>query len=181
MTMTLPALTALSVGQVVQAADLTAMTYACTFLMTKPIARVHQSASGQTLAASGSAATAVTWNTADFDTDSMWGGSGTSSLFARTPGFYKVRYTVNTNNITGNGWVRVTTGANNPQGAGVTVDYIPSYVFGFTNNSICGASGVIPLYMYVNDFVAVYFQGNIASTVEVAPVPPSLSMEWLSI
>lgn len=178
MTMTIPTLTSLTAGQVAQVSDLQAMTSACTFLMNKPIARVHMTTAGQSLPTTPAA---VTYNTADFDTDGMWGGSGSANLYARTPGYYKVRYGVNQNGATGNGWILLTTGANNPAGSGVTTEYCGSYVYGWTASTMACASGLIPVYMYVGDYVSAYFAGNVATSVIVTPIGPYLSMEYVSV
>ncbi len=177
---TVPSLNPVPAGYVVQPADMNAMAYACQFLMNKPVARVHTVTAGQALSTSD---TAVNFDTVDLDPDSMFNSKWPAQLTIQTPGFYKARYGVNEggNGVNGNGWVQVVTGANNPAGQGMANSYYYSYVAGGGSGGICGASGVIPQYLYPLDYVQVMFRGSAAASVAVSPVGPYLSLELVSI
>ena len=175
----IPVLTPVTAGTVVQAADLNNMAYACKFLMNKPICRVHTTTAGQALGGG----TAINFDTLDFDTDGMWSPATPSQLTIQTPGFYKVRYMTNqfASGLNGNTWIEVTNGINNPAGAGTTVNIWRGYVIAVTNLGPCGSSGVIPLYLYAQDYVQVFFGGNISSNVITVTEGPYLSLELVSI
>ena len=175
----IPVLTPVTAGTVVQAADLNSMAYACKFLMNKPICRVHTATAGQALGTG----TAVNFDTLDFDTDGMWSSATPSQLTIQTPGFYKVRYMTNqfAAGLVGNTWIAVTNGINNPAGAGTAVNIWRGYVIAVTNLGPCGSSGVIPQYLYAQDYVQVFFGGNIASNVVTVTEGPYLSLELVSI
>lgn len=177
MAMTIPVLTPVPAGYVVQLSDLQAMTSACTFLMTKPLARIHMASSGQSLP-TGSG-TAITFNTVDFDTDGTWNSGSPTRLTIQTPGFYKVRYTVGLGTSTsGNSWVQVTTGTNNPAGSGVLSQCYGAYAT--VTASQLGSAGIIPQYLYALDYIQVYYAGTAATTVGVGQGAPSLAIEYVS-
>jgi hypothetical protein len=175
----IPALTPVPAGYIVQASDLNNMAYACTFLMNKPIARVHDVTGGQTIAAAGN--TAIIFDTKDFDTDGMWNASTPTQLTIQTPGYYHVRFGVNQAPATATAWVLVTTGANNPQGQGVTNIYYDGYVIAVSNMGACGAAGVLPQYLYVSDIVQIFCRSNVTSTTFGGTTGPYFSLEYVSI
>jgi hypothetical protein len=175
----IPALTPVPAGYVVQAADLNNMAYACTFLMNKPIARVHEVAGGQTIATTGN--TTITFDTKDFDTDGMWSASTPTQLTIQTPGYYHVRFGVNAEPGVMDAWSFVTTGANNPAGQGQTNIYYDGYVIPVSNIGSCGAGGVIPQYLYALDIVQVQSRAAATSTVFGGTAGPYLSLEYVSI
>lgn len=175
----LPALTPVPAGYVVQAADLNNMAYACTFLMNKPIARVHAATSGQTIAITGN--TNITFDTKDFDTDGLWNASTPTQLTIQTPGYYHVRFAVNAASGVMNAWAQVTTGANNPAGQGVNNIYYDGYVIPASNIGAAGAAGVIPQYLYALDFVMIQSRAAVASTTFGGTVGPYFSLEYVSL
>jgi hypothetical protein len=175
----LPALTPVPAGYIVTAADLNNMAYACTFLMNKPIARVHDATGGQTIAAAGN--TAIIFDTKDFDTDGMWSSSTPTQLTIQTPGYYHVRFMVNQAPATATAWVLVTTGANNPAGQGITNIYYDGYVIAVSNIGACGAAGVLPQYLYALDFVQVFCRSNVSSTTFGGTTGPFFSLEYVSL
>lgn len=177
--MTLPALTPVPAGYVVQASDLNAMGYAATFLMNKPIARVHVTTAGQSVATVGN--TSITFDTKDFDTDGMWSSSTPTQLTIQTPGYYHVRFGVNLAPGTSNAWALVTTGVNNPAGQGVTNLYYDGYVIAVSNIGASGAGGVIPQYLYALDFVQIQSRASSTSTVFGGTTGPYFSLEYVSV
>jgi len=159
--MTIPVIPDLNAGQIAQVADLNAIASACTFLLAKPLARVHDAVGGQNPAvftAGNPPATNIAFATVDLDTDGM---SGTSTkLTIHTPGWYKVRYGVNVstagaaNHI--NTGVFSTTGANNPLGAGVVAGpFLPSWTLAVLPEGCAGGSGIFPFYLYNLDFLQI--------------------------
>jgi hypothetical protein len=175
--MTIPVLTPMSAGSVAQLSDMQALTSACTFLMGKPMARIHCVATGQSLPSGLN--TALTFDTVDFDPDGMWSVSHNAQLTIQTPGFYKVRYGVSQNGVSGASAVFVVTGANNPAGSGVTAFWCEGFCYGGAPVGISpGASGIIGQYLYPADFVTITFAGNATSTT-IAP-GAFLTLEWVS-
>lgn len=161
MTMTLPTIPTLEAGYVVQATDMNNLAYACTFLLTKPIARIYDGAGGQSISTSFASPTTIAFGSVSFDTDGM-SGVTSNALVVATPGFYKVTYTINAWQSSGNcvslqSAAFVITGSNNPAGAGVSTPTWPGYgAGGMAGNRICArGSGVIPWYMYAGDYVQV--------------------------
>lgn len=177
--MTLPALTPVPAGYVVQASDLNAMGYGCTFLMNKPIARVHDVTGGQTIPTVGN--TSIIFDTEDFDTDGMWSSSTPTQLTVQTPGYYHVRFGVNLAPGVSNAWALVTTGINNPAGQGVTNIYYDGYVIAVSNMGASGAGGVIPQYLYALDFVQIQSRASNTSTTFGGTVGPYFSLEYVSV
>lgn len=156
MTMVIPTIPTLAAGYVVQATDMNDLAYGATFLLTKPIAHVHDAAGTQAVTTS---AAAVAFATKDFDTDGMWSSGANTLLTVQTPGFYKVSYAVDalgaSSGIPMTSYVQVTTGAGNPQGSGVSM---PEIWAGYSNGGISASfrgmlhsSGIIPWYMYAGD------------------------------
>lgn len=177
--MTIPQLTPVPVGYVAQLADLQAMTSACTFLLGKPISRVHTAIAGQSLPAS--TFTAINFDTVDFDPDGMWASGNPSRLTVQTPGFYKARYGVCQTGVTATAELMVTTGANNPAGAGVTAPYYDCYLVGHSASPVQGAAGVIPQYMYAADYAQVIFDPASAATVSITSYISFFGLELVSI
>jgi hypothetical protein len=174
----IPSLTPVPAGYVVQAADLNNMAYACTFLMSKPIARVHTATGGQSIVAAGN--TAITFDTADFDTDGMWNASTPTQLTIQTPGYYHVRFGCNCASGISNAWALATTGANNPAGQGITNIYYDGYVIAVSSMGASGAGGVIPQYLYALDFIQIFCRASTTSTVFGGTIGPYFSLEYVS-
>jgi hypothetical protein len=155
------------------------MSYACTFLMNKPIARVHDVTGGQSIPAAGN--TPIIFDTKDFDTDGMWSSSAPTQLTIQTPGYYHVRFGCNAASGITNAWSLVTTGANNPAGQGITNIYYDGYVIAVSNMGASGAGGVIPQYLYPLDFVQIVCRANVTSTTFGSTVGPYFSLEYVSL
>ena len=180
MTMTLPTLPSLPAGYVVQAADLNNLAYCCTFLLTKPIVRVVDSAGGQPLGT----ATLISWATASYNTDSMWFSGSTSRLTVQTSGWYKIRYNIVATGSTNayNTYVTSTTGSNNPAGAGVVSgNHWAAYSNPLSSTGGgAGASGIWPLYLYQGDYIQVYANCGSAGN-STAANASELSLEFVSL
>lgn len=166
--MNIPTLPDLAAGEVVAAADLNNIASACTFLLGKPIARIHDITGGLSIVGSASV---VTYTTKDFDTDGMWSSGAASRLTVQTPGWYKVRYSVQiaggiASSTAYSPNVLVQTGANNPQGSGVQFTCLQGggSEGGSGLTTFAGASGIIPAYMYPGDFVRVQISASATGT-----------------
>lgn len=165
MSMTIPTIPSLPAGYVVQGADMTNLAAAATFLLTKPIVRVRDTANGTTTI--GTSPTAMTYSSADINTDGIWSGAHPQRLTIQTPGWYKVRYMVQcgSNNGPFLAWVTSTTGNMNPAGSGITSSpYWASYNIGVGGSqaSRCNGSGLWPFYLYANDYLQVMIQSTSA-------------------
>jgi hypothetical protein len=163
MSMTIPTIPSLPAGYVVQAGDMNNLAAAATFLLTKPIVRVRDTANGTTTI--GTSPTAIQWGSADINTDGMWSGAHPQRLTIQTPGWYKVRYMVQcgSNNGPFLSWVISTTGSNNPAGSGIPSSaYWASYCVGVGGSqaSRTNGSGLWPFYLYSGDYLEVMCQST---------------------
>jgi hypothetical protein len=186
MTMTLPTIPNLPAGYVPTQTDMNNLAYGCTFLLTKPICRARDTAGGATI---GTSLATISFSTTDFDTDSMWGGLSFPTLFTvHTPGWYKVRYFVNTTITSLTAPVQtsvwVLTGTNNPLGHNVSVG--PHWCgYDVTNGSAgaAGSSGIWPFYMYQGDVFLLKAISNQATaiTTSVTNEGSTFCLEWISM
>lgn len=185
MTMILPTIpTSLPAGYVVTATDLNNLANACTFLMNKPLAHVHDSLGTQTI---GTGATAVQFNVKDLDNDGMYSSGNNTRLTVQTPGFYESEYFIDCYGAGGSVWIstylQITTGANNPLGSGITQSCWAGHgSAGVASSYRSGArgGGLLPLYMYMWDYVELYALVSTAAPTSTAPVS-FLSMEFVSV
>lgn len=182
---TIPTIPDMPAGHVATADDMNALSNAALWLyQNKPVASVHQSSNGQSIAASS---TLITWDTMDHDNDSMWKSALNGRLTVQTPGWYKVRYMVGWSNagslISMNTYVQITTGPNNPAGQGITSFCWPGYSVGGSNNTTgTGAAGILPVYMFAGDYAQVFALANTSgSTVSTTYGFPFFSMELVSL
>lgn len=182
--MTIPTLPSLPAGYVATSTDMNNLSAACTFLLTKPLTRVHDAAGTLAIATS---ATAVPFNTADYDTDGMWSSGSNTKLTVQTPGWYKVAYAISAAGGTNpfNTYVAGTTGPNNPQGTGVSLGH---YWAGYSNpvsaspGGAAGGSGIWPFYMYIGDtFQVNILAGTAGDTVSVAISDSFFQAEYMSV
>ena len=148
----------------------------------RPVAEFQQ-ASAQTI--STSTTTAVTWDTKITDRDSGWSSGSNTRYTSKTPGIYDVTASVPyASNSTGyrQTWFRVTTGSNNPAGAGVTTQFGVASYFAAGNAGAC-ARFLTP-YLYVSDYVEVLTWqtsgGNLALSVAGGQGPPWFSVVLVS-
>lgn len=185
MAMTIPTIpSSLPAGYVVTANDMNNLGAACTFLMTRPIARVHDAAGTQTI---GTSVVAVQFNTKDFDTDGMWSSGANTRLTVQTPGFYKVEYWIDlmgsSSSTNADTYVQVTSGSNNPAGAGIIQPCWGGHATaGVAASTRSGAhsAGILPLYMYSLDYVEIYALCTTATPLSTS-IPSFLTMELVSI
>lgn len=169
MAMTIPAIPSLPAGHVVTVADMQSLANAATFLLNKPIVLVEQVAGPQAIGTSLGAFTGFTSAGLIYDTDGMWNSANPGQLTVQTPGWYKVRYSVNFGTASGtfNAAVRSTTGSNNPAGPGVqSGNYWGSYsVSPGTGQPIYGgAQGVWPAYLYAGDYLQIFMKAASAGS-----------------
>lgn len=160
--MIIPTIPGFPAGYVATAADLNNVAAACTFLLGKPRARVHDSTGGQTLGTTQATATAINWSGKDYDNDSTWNAGTPSHLTVQTNGWYRVRYSIqvtSTSGYIGNAFVVATAGPNNPLGNGVVIG---KAMFGYADAgpvasvpAFASASGIYPNYLYAGDTLTV--------------------------
>lgn len=192
MSLTIPVIPSLPAGHVVTLSDMQALSAAATFLLAKPIVLIEQIASGQAITTSLSTLNNFTSGGVIYDTDSMWNSGTPSRLVVQTPGWYRACYAVNCNTTGGTytTCLRSTTGANNPQGAGVqSLNHWGGYA-AVTASSLpgyAGASGLWPAYLYAGDYLQILMQAAAAGTSTGLTGPAGsnnagsfFSMEWVS-
>lgn len=151
MTMSIPTIPSMPAGHIATVSDMNALSAACTFLLTKPMAKVRDTAGGVNFTTSGAV---ITYTTVDFDTDGMWSAGSPNRLTIQTPGWYKLRYMVNQNGSSSatNAAAVGVTGSNNPAGSGLSTNMLwasysdsePGYMSG---------RGLWPFYLYAGDFI----------------------------
>lgn len=154
MALTIPTVPDLPAGHVVTAAELNACGAAVTFLLNKPVCRVHDGGTGATI--NNGTMTSIAWSAQDIDTDSMFAPTSTD-IVIQTPGWYKVRYGVNCTGGTNLISTRVVsfTGPNNPQGSGIqSLAYWGGYCV-ISTTGAAGSSGLWPFYLYAGDILNV--------------------------
>jgi hypothetical protein len=182
MAMTIPVVPSLPAGHVATDTEMNSLAAACTFLLGKPTARVHDSLG--TLAI-GTSATTVPFNVKDYDTDGMWSSGANTRLTIQTPGWYKFRYGIVTaggNAV--NTKMRSTTGTSNPAGSGITSgDHWPGYTASNTTFvGAAGCSGIWPYYLYAGDFLFVVALADTAgNTTNNTVVGSFFSLEFVSV
>lgn len=158
---TVPTFTA---GSVVGDPDLNNLGYAVAFLLAPPKVALQQVnaspfSGGQSISAT--TATAIGWNSAIANPDSAWSSGANTRVTAQTPGYYLFeavwQSTTETSAGYRGGYFRVTTGVNNPGGAGVTTSFgasRPPNVTSATgvNYTAVGCAMISP-YLYILDYV----------------------------
>lgn len=185
MAMTIPTIPTLPAGYIVTATDMNNLASAATFLLTKPIARVHDGAGSTAI---GTSNTYIPFNTKDFDTDGMWSSGSPTLLTIQTPGFYKVEYMIDVLGTVAPGSmqtaVTITTGSNNPAGSGLTSTCWEGYACGTDTTSFRlapHAAGVIPWYLYALDTVSVWAVESATGMTTSTSFPSYLALELVSI
>jgi hypothetical protein len=165
MTMTIPTIPTLPAGYIVTATDMNNLSAGATFLLNKPLTRVHDAAGTQAVTAT---AAAIAFNTVDMDTDTMWSSGSNTKLTVQTPGFYKISYLADalgaSSSAPMNTYVQVITGANNPLGSGVSMPFCwggyGSAGVALSNRVCAHASGIIPWYMYIGDTTSIMVKAS---------------------
>lgn len=178
---TIPVLTPMPAGYVVQPADMNALASACTFLLNRPMTKVRDATGGQSLTAVTQ--NAVTFTVADFDADGMWNAGAATRLTIQTPGFYKFRAGVNVNNsgVFQNCYLISTSGTNNPAGAGIQSN---QHWAGYSLGGVTvysGVSGIWPVYLYALDYIQLFCYPQSTVTQGISNQGSYLSMEYVSV
>jgi hypothetical protein len=182
-----PQLNPMPAGYIAQAVDMNYLATAASFLLNKPITRVHDTVGSQVVQ---TATAPIVFGVADFDTTSMFNATFPTRLTVKTAGFYKVSYMVSTTTsgtcVVGT-YAQITTGSNNPSGAGILTRAWPGYAFGTSSNNRCcpHGGGILPLYLYPGDYVEIYaYSTNTNAELYYAPASYASSdfeMEFVSI
>jgi len=152
---TVPTVPTFTAGTVATAATLNQLGSAVSFLLQPPRSVIQQTnvapvSGGQSIPAT--TATAIIWTTTAVNSDSGWNSSNNTQYTAQTPGAY----------------FRITTGTNNPGGAGLTTSFGSSRLANVTsatgvNYTAIGTSMITP-YMYVLDYVELIAYSSHAET-----------------
>lgn len=162
----IPELPNIYAGYTMQPDDFDDLTYACEFLMTKPMTRAYDATGGQVVNV-GLGSTVIVYTQITFDIDGMYNPAFPDRLTIQTPGWYKLRYGVNcgTSDVKLNAFAILSAGPNNPSGPGTL------NMYGTSANSapytFMSAAGIIPAYLYTGDFVQVgvrCYTGQTAAT-----------------
>jgi hypothetical protein len=149
--------------------------YAVQFLLTPPKAVLQQTniapvSGGQSIAIT--TATAVIWTVAINNGDSAWSSGNPTRFTCQTPGYYLFegvwQSTAETSGSYRGAFFRVTTGVNNPGGAGLTTSFGSSRAPNVTsatgvNYTAAGAALISPL-LYVLDYVELMAYAGHAET-----------------
>jgi hypothetical protein len=186
--MIVPTLTAMPAGYVAQPADMNALSTAATFLLKRPISRVH-AGTAQTITSAGGY---VAFNTKDYDIDGMWSSGSNARLTVQTPGWYKFRLGITGGSVPFNVAIASITGANNPSGNNVTSAWRwGGWAYTATTNAAANLQGLWPYYLYSGDALAVWAQ-NASSSITLVAGPNGAStgttgnggsffgLEWIS-
>jgi len=149
--------------------------YAVQFALQPPRAVLQQTnaspyASGQSISAT--TATAIGWNNAVEDSDSGWSSGNRTRYTCQTPGYFRfdgvVQSTAETSSGYRGAWFQITTGSNNPGGAGNHTSFGSCRVANVTsatgtNYTAVGCSLISP-YLYVLDYVELYYYSSHSET-----------------
>lgn len=172
---TVPTVPTFTAGSVVTDVTLNDLGYAVSFLLGPPKAILQQTtaspyASGQSISAT--TATAIGWNNVIEDSDSGWSSANRTRYTAQTPGYFMCEAVWQSTNETTSGYrgayFRVTSGSNNPGGAGNTTSFGSSRPPNVTSSTgadytAVGTAMVSP-YLYVLDYVELIAYSSHAET-----------------
>lgn len=170
-----PVVPTFTAGSDPTAAVLNQLGYAVSFLLQPPKAVLQQTnvapvSGGQSIAAV--TATAVIWTVAINNGDSAWSSGNPTRFTAQTPGYYLFEAVWQSTAETTAGYrgafFQVTTGSNNPGGAGLTTPFgssRPPNVTSATgvNYTATGAALISP-FLYVLDYVELIAYSSHAET-----------------
>ncbi len=170
-----PVVPTFTAGSVVTAAALNQLGAAVQFLLTPPKAVLQQTSvapvlGGQSVAAV--TATAIIWTVAINNGDSAWSAVNPTRFTAQTPGYYLFeavwQSTAETSAGYRGGFFQVTTGANNPGGAGLTTAFGSARAANVTSasgaNYTAIGSALISPYLYVADYAEFFAYSSHAET-----------------
>lgn len=184
MTLVIPTVPSMPAGYVATLTDFNNLAAACTFLLGKPLVRVHDGAGGTAI---GTTNTVIPFSVKDYDTDGMWSSGTNTRLTVQTPGWYKFRYAVvSAGGHTISTKLLSTTGPNNPLGSGVVSGEnwggytVTSGTAG--TNGTAGGSGIWPYYLYAGDWINVRALADVAgNTTDISVAASFFTMEFVSI
>ena len=183
---TVPVVPVFPAGQLVTSAAMNLLGTAITWVLSgHPVTQLTASS---TQSIPNNANTAFTWNSKIIDRDGGWAGGSPSKYTAQTPGIYKVAAFIPfAGNATGSRrlFFQVTTGSNNPAGAGLTTLFGVASVYAVgAGIASCVSSKSLTPYMYDGDFIQVYaYQssgGALLTTITSDFGPPVFSIEMES-
>jgi hypothetical protein len=187
-----PSVPTFTAGSVPTAATLNQLGYAVSFGLAPPKAILQQVnaspfSGGQAIAAT--TATAVGWNNAIVNSDSGWASGNNTRYTAQTPGYYMCEAVWQSTAETSAGYrgayFRVTTGSNNPGGAGNQTSFGSSRPPNVTsaagvNYTAVGASMLSP-YLYLLDYVELIAYSSHAETTGFTDGGSMLTVTLVSI
>jgi len=172
---TVPSVPTFTAGSSPSYTVLNALGYAVQFALQPPRAVLQQTnvapvSGGQSIAITTD--TAIIWTVAVLDSDSGWSTSNRTRYTAQTPGYFLLDAVWQATAETTSGYrgarFRVTTGVNNPGGAGLTSSFgsqrLPNVTSATgTNYTAIGCSGISPL-LYIADYVELIAYSSHAET-----------------
>ncbi len=170
----IPSVPTFTAGTAPSAATLNALGYAVQFALTPPRAVLQQTnvapvSGGQAVAITTD--TAIIWTVA-VQSDAGWASGNPSRYTAQTPGYYRLdavwQATAETTASYRGARFRVTTGANNPGGAGLVSSFGSARLLNVTsatgvNYTAIGCSMISPL-LYIADYVELIAYAGHAET-----------------
>lgn len=171
-------------GKLATSPDMNALANAALFLRRPPMVIAQSATGGTGQAFTGGSQAAVQWSSLQRDTDGFYSPSQNTRLTVQTPGIYKVRYSAPfaPAGVSCQGMVRITTGANNPAGAGVQTSFW--YSMASVSGSLTGlinGGGVLPVFLYVLDYIEIMLTVNTTSNMPTTPQPAIVSMRMVSL
>jgi hypothetical protein len=172
---TVPSVPTFTAGSSPTYTTLNALGYAVQFALTPPRAVLQQTnvapvSGGQSISITTD--TAIIFTVAALDSDSGWSTSNRTRYTCQTPGYFRFdavwESTAETSATYRGARFRVTTGVNNPGGAGLTSSFgsqrLPNVTSATgTNYTAIGCSGISPL-LYVLDYVELIAYAGHAET-----------------
>jgi hypothetical protein len=172
---TVPSVPTFTAGSSPTYTTLNNLGYAVQFALQPPRAILQQTnvapvSGGQAIAATTD--TAIIWTVAVLDSDTGWSTSNRTRYTAQTPGYFRFDAVWQAAAETTSGYrgarFRVTTGANNPGGAGLVSSFGSERLPNVTsasgaNYTAIGCKGISP-YLYVLDYVELIAYSSHAET-----------------
>lgn len=172
---TVPVVPTFTAGSSPAAATLNNLGYAVQFALTPPRAILQQTnvapvSGGQSILATTD--TAITWTVAVLDSDTGWSAANPTRYTCATPGYFRFDAVWQATAETTSGYrgarFRITTGANNPGGAGLVSSFgsqrLPNVTSATgTNYTAVGCSMISPL-LYIADYVELIAYSSHAET-----------------
>jgi len=154
--LTIPTIPDFPAGYVATLTDMQNLSSAVNFALNKPATRIIDATAGATI---GTSFALAVWTGTTFDVDGMWNSATPNRLTIQTPGFYKLRYGINTGNVSNviNTYVSSVTGPNNPNGSNVgSLAFWGAYCDNPGDYAHASAAGIWPYYLYSGDYLQIY-------------------------